>query len=1264
MTITSASRDATLAGLGLSGIDIGTFSPTVTAYTASAAHSVASTTVTATASHSGATVAIRPGPEVLLAEGANEITVTVTAADGTTTQTYTITVTRSSLPVVSIVAVQDRVSEAEQAQVRLSRTGPISEPLEVLVHLTSTRSSKVQNLTVRFLSRQRSVTSRVEVGDDTIVEDDLTVTYTLQEGEGYSVSEENASASVVFEENDVPEFAVTLEPGEIAEGETATLTVAITNGVTFRAAQTITLAASGTASESDYRGLPETLRLSAYGTSATFSVTARLTAVADREEEAAETLTVTASHGGAAVGSATVTITSVSRDATLSVLRLSGIDMGGFSAATTAYRTNVAHAVTATTVTATATHPGATVSIAPGPEVALAEGANEIAVTVTAEDATTTRTYTVTVTRMSLPVVSIVADEERQMGPIGAVRLSRTGPTGEPLEVRARLSSSDRTNTTDATYRIPRGSSSMSARIQIGKNLYVEDDITVTWTLREGEGYSVSAEQASASVVLEESEVSEFSVTVDPAEIEEGGSATVTVAITNRIRFKEEQTIALTVSGTASGADYTGLPAKLTLAARAYSATTRLTAVEDQAEEGAETVTITASHEGSELGSATVTIAANEASPPLTAEFLQVPATHDGQAAFTFELRFGREPALSYVTLRDTALQVTGGTVRRAKRLVSGSNLRWEITVEPSSEADVVLTLPATADCAAVGAICTAGGSKLAEAVSATVSGPRAEAAGFPLARANGRPSGIWSDGETAWVADLDDAKLYAYRRTDGARQPGRDIVTEPGPMGLWSDGETLWVTGLEGGLRAHRLADGARLAARDLALEAEAAPAGVWSDGQTVWVSAWLGDRVRAYRLADGERLASRDIALRGENLMPVGLWSDGQTLWVADWRERLYAYRLADGRRVPQHDMEVSGTDTDPTGLWSGDGTLLATGWEGREVRTYRLPAVAGDPDPGGHGGWTDSVPMIADPGLRAAIRAALGKAPGETVSAGELGGLESLSARNGGVRDLAGLEAATGLRELDLGFNPLADLRPLALLPALESLNLDGAALDLRPLASLAGLRRLSVRHNLLDELQPLAALAELTELDIGDNRIEDLRPLAGLARLAVLRADRNGVADLWPLASLTDLEVLDLATNDVRDLQPLAGLERLRTLRLDGNRLSELYPLSGLRGLEDLGLAGNAVGNLGPVAGLEGLRRLDLRGTFVSDLRPLRGLPSLVWVHVGGSRIEDLVPLDGLDGLTVAGQDDVEPPSVGDGGLQRSGPLTDERKPSPN
>ena len=135
------------------------------------------------------------------------------------------------------------------------------------VLFSNSRSPRTQTLTMRLLPGRSSVTRRVQAGDNRLVEDDITVTYTLQESEGYTVSAEQGSASVVLEESDIPEFSVSVQPAEIAEGESAAVRVAIANGVRFREAQTIDLSVSGTASGSDYRGVPETLRLRAYKTS-------------------------------------------------------------------------------------------------------------------------------------------------------------------------------------------------------------------------------------------------------------------------------------------------------------------------------------------------------------------------------------------------------------------------------------------------------------------------------------------------------------------------------------------------------------------------------------------------------------------------------------------------------------------------------------------------------------------------------------------------------------------------------------------------------------------------------------------------------------------------------------------------------------------------------------------------------------------------------------------------------------------------------------
>ena len=110
----------------------------------------------------------------------------------------------------------------------------------------------------------------------------------------------------------------------------------------------------------------------------------------------------------------------------------------------------------------------------------------------------------------------------------------------------------------------------------------------------------------------------------------------------------------------------------------------------------------------------------------LTASFDNVPANHDGQTAFTFELYFSEEFGISYLTLRDDdAFTVTDGEVTGARCLTQGSNIGWTVTVAPDSGADVTVVLPATADCSATGAVCTGDGRKLSNRLEFTVTGPQ-----------------------------------------------------------------------------------------------------------------------------------------------------------------------------------------------------------------------------------------------------------------------------------------------------------------------------------------------------------------------------------------------------------------------------------------------------------------------------------------------------------------------------------------------------------
>ena len=105
-----------------------------------------------------------------------------------------------------------------------------------------------------------------------------------------------------------------------------------------------------------------------------------------------------------------------------------------------------------------------------------------------------------------------------------------------------------------------------------------------------------------------------------------------------------------------------------------------------------------------------------------TASFSDLPATHDGEKPFTVKLSFSAKPrGLSYKTVRDSLLEVTGGTVTKALRVNDASDREWKVTVAPSQAYGITITQPARG-CDETGSVCV-GGRSLSRAASATIPG-------------------------------------------------------------------------------------------------------------------------------------------------------------------------------------------------------------------------------------------------------------------------------------------------------------------------------------------------------------------------------------------------------------------------------------------------------------------------------------------------------------------------------------------------------------
>ena len=220
--------------------------------------------------------------------------------------------------------------------------------------------------------------------------------------------------------------------------------------------------------------------------------------------------------------------------------------------------------------------------------------------------------------------------------------------------------------------------------------------------------------------------------------VPEGGTVEVTVALD--ADPERRVTVPLTVMDQdgASPADYSGVPASVTFAPGEMSRTFTFSATQDEVDDDGERVKLTFGTLPARVSAGTMneSTVKFESDTPLTASSHDAPASHDGSADFTFELRLSEEPVtdFSYKTLRDHAFTVTrgtvkGGTVDGARRLVSGSNIRWEISVSPDSDGDITVVLPVTEDCEADGAICTDDGKMLCSPLEFTVKGPPLTAA-------------------------------------------------------------------------------------------------------------------------------------------------------------------------------------------------------------------------------------------------------------------------------------------------------------------------------------------------------------------------------------------------------------------------------------------------------------------------------------------------------------------------------------------------------
>ena len=270
---------------------------------------------------------------------------------------------------------------------------------------------------------------------------------------------------------------------------------------------------------------------------------------------------------------------------------------------------------------------------------------------------------------------------------------------------------------------------------------------------------------------------------------------------------------------------------------------------------------------------------------------------------------------------------------------------------------------------------------------------------------------------------------------------------------------------------------------------------------------------------------------------------------------------------------------------------------------------------------------------------------------------------------VKSIAVLSYCKNLKDLQLNFQSITDISPLAKLTKLKNLGLGGNPIaNIAALSGLAGLENLALFNCQARDYSSLKNLKKLKYLLLEFSTINNLEPLSGLTKLQTLSLMDTPITDVAPLATLKALRTLKLANCNITDYSPLEIIyPKLKEKDFDltnsipevksevivfddpvlekiirdaaGKQKGDVFA-DDLNRITDLGTGldyrenppeGTQVQSIEALKYCKNLERLGLNFNRITDISPLSGLTELKILELGGNPITDITPLTGLTKL---------------------------------
>ncbi|MXY73153.1 MAG: hypothetical protein F4Y97_09010 [Dehalococcoidia bacterium] len=506
------------------------------------------------------------------------------------------------------------------------------------------------------------------------------------------------------------------------------------------------------------------------------------------------------------------------------------------------------------------------------------------------------------------------------------------------------------------------GETAKTVALSVDNDTLVEGDESVVLgfgTLPTG----VSAgSQATTTATINDTDRAAITFSLGQSQVAEGGSTSLTFAITNGVTYQADQEITLAVSGSASDDDY-ALSERLTLSAGQTSASTSLSVTDDAALETAETVVIRATigAAGTLIGTRTVTIPPSDVPNAPTVSIAPGADAAEGAAAtFTLTRTVSTSLPLSSpltvaIQVSVTDVQLSGAAQNRVTFAAGEATAELSIGTRDDtliSDAGAVSVLVAASTTTPPAYLVDTDNSASVTIIDNDTPAFRISPETADLAESRSLTVTVQTDGVTFATPQTITATL------GGTATEGVDfeLIDQQGDAGSAPLDLTLAARATSVRLRVNGLRDseddagetvvisfahdGATIGAVTLTLAETPPPPPVSSfAGGSLGGGGGGGGGPNGPTpsAVDFEWTVKHDVEeLDPGHDTPTGMWSDGTTLWLlqngATANDAVYAYDLGTGERAGEREFALDQRNRAPRGIWS-DGETVWISDSGRD-------------------------------------------------------------------------------------------------------------------------------------------------------------------------------------------------------------------------------------------------------------------------------------------------------------------------------------------